>query len=51
VEPPELLAGGDVVTGLVVTGVVVTGVAVMGTGTGIGWMGRERAVLLTGGVV
>ena len=33
-------------TGLVVTGVVVTGVAVIGAGTGIGWTGSERGVLL-----
>ena len=48
--PPELLAGGDVVTGLVVTGVVVTGVVAMGSGTGIGGTGSDRGVP-TGAVV
>jgi hypothetical protein len=47
---PDVLDGGDVVTGLVVTDVVVTGVVATGAGTGIGWMGSDRGVL-TGVVV
>lgn len=46
---PEVVAGGDVVTGFAVTGAVGVGLVVTGTGTGIG--GTGRLFVVVGGVV